>query len=80
MAEEDRDIIRKEQLLAQYDAKVAAERAAGDVPEPVEEYSYEDEYENDPAGYGGSHAQYGGSSPSQAMGGPSRGPVSSQVK
>jgi len=79
LAEEDRDIIRKEQLLAQYDAKVAAERAAGDVPEPVEEYSYEDEYENDPAGYGGSHAQYGGSSPSQAMGGPSRGPVSSQV-
>lgn len=48
LAEEDRDIIRKEQLLAQYDAKVAAERASGDVPEYEEPYP-EDEYAYEPA-------------------------------
>lgn len=77
LAEEDRDIIRKEQLLAQYDAKVAAERAAGDVPEPVEDYNDEEEYENETVG---SQAQYGGASPSQGTrGGHSRGPARGQA-
>jgi len=55
LAEEDRDIIRKEQLLAQYDAKVASERAAGETPQYDDYVNYEDEvpeyedYEDEPA-------------------------------
>ena len=110
LAEEDRDIIRKEQLLAQYDAKVchalvcpcsqlalgecsrpsssilpqvAAERAAGDVPEFQEEeddYGYDmpqdmatGGYDEPAQSYGASPAQsqgYGGAAQGGGYGGP----------